>query len=48
LLKPVAAVTAVVTSAGTDVSEVQPKNMRLMFVTDAVLNRGTEVSEKQL
>ena len=48
LVKPVAAVTAVVSNAGTDASELQPLNMLLMVTTDEVLNRGTDVSELQV
>ena len=46
--KPELLVTAVVTKAGTVVSEEQVLNILLMFVTAAVLNNGTVVSEWQL
>ena len=47
LVKPVEEVTAVVTNAGTDASELQPLSILLMFVTEDVSNKGTDVSEKQ-
>jgi len=48
LLKSDEEVAAVVTSAGTAVSAKQFLNILFMFVTEAVLNNGTEVREEKL
>ena len=48
LVKSDEEIAAVVTSAGTAVSAKQFLNILFMFVTEAVLNRGTEVSKEKL